>query len=114
MVSLSYEVKNPALGDTAQAGRGMSHSCNGYREIHSNFTRQIRSTNYLFSYNLTLQVLAGFGNWKETGNAKPLTAITSYMTQKRPFFPTLFQEHQEFLQAWVWHLIYCPLSPGLF
>lgn len=67
-----------------------------------------------FSYNLTLQVLAGFGNWKETGNAKPLTAITSYMTQNRPFFPTLFQEHQEFLQAWVWHLIYCPLSPGLF
>ena len=38
---------------------------------------------------LTLQVLAGFGNWKETGNTIPLKELTSCLKRKRCFFSYL-------------------------
>lgn len=57
----------------------------------------VRSTNYSFNFNGTLQVLAGFGNWKETaGNTKPLKAIKSCMTHERRFFLPHFKNIKSF------------------
>lgn len=81
-------------------------------EIWSTSLWQVRSTNYSFSYHFTIQVLAGFGNWKDTGNTKPLKAIESCLTQKKRFFLPHFKSTNSFcrLGFGTWFIVLCLLN----